>query len=147
MTSSELPTYHDTFLPHHFPKDKAGLLYKHVALPWTGKLRRDDATNQIIVDAANVDLALTECPELAGLVWWETRTKRPWLFGHLPPADYFRQPENRPLNRDDITAIHIFIQRALPRIDRGTVYWCIRRVAQRYHPFRFELDDRMEGHE
>lgn len=140
MTSEALPTYKDVFLDRHWPKDRAGLLYSHVPLPWRASLRRDDATNQIIVDKANVDLMLTENPELSGLIWWETRSERLWLVGKLPDEDVFARDSLRPMTLDDVTSLHIFIQKTLPRIDRNTVYWCIRNTAKRYHPFRFDID-------
>jgi hypothetical protein len=143
-TSTSLPKYDDHWLDRHWPKHP--FVYHHQPLPWRGSLLRDDASNSVLQNQANVYLALTECPELAGLVWYESREKRFYIIGKLPDDDMFAPDQCRPLSRDDVTAILIFLQlNDLPAINRGMVYWGIRHIAMRYHPFRFQVDFDVEG--
>lgn len=128
--------YQPAFLDRHWPKDRAGMLYAPPPLPWRMHLRRDH-NERIIVDAANVEAALLECPDLAGLIWWEAMEKRCYVVGRMPDEDVFSMDEFRPMTHDDVTAIQLFVQREAMQagIDRRTVYFVIRRVAQTYHPF------------
>lgn len=137
MTS--LPEYKDVWLDRHFPRHP--LLYQTPPLPWQGSLLRDDETNKLYQHAANVDLALTECPDLAGLFWWETSRGRLYVIGKMPDDDVFIPDLCRKLTGEDVYAVMVFLQRhGLHAVDFKTVYWGIRKVANRYHRFRFELE-------
>lgn len=134
-----LPQYDSVFLERDFPKDHGGLLYRPAPLPWRRELVRDPVTNEVLSNAENLDLALTECPELSGLFWWETQIRRLFVIGKMPDDWMFAPDTCRKLSSDDLTDIQVFLQRnGLKRIDRSTVYWGIRKVAKRYHNFRRE---------
>lgn len=123
-------------LERHVPRDQSTLLYAPQALPWRKHLERDELTGKIFSNIENVRLCLTECPELAGLIWWEIEEGRAYVIGKMPSDWVFAPDQFRPMRRDDVTEIQIFIQQCgLHEIDRGTVFWAIRNTAQRYHSF------------
>lgn len=134
-----LPQYDNVFLERDWPKDRQGLLYTTRPIAWRKHLVRDEASNALLSTAENVYLALTECPDLDGLFWWEIDRNQVYLIGKLPGEHVFTPDRCRPMRRDDLTDIQIFLQReGLKTIDRGTVFWCIRNSAKRYHRFRLE---------
>lgn len=94
-------------------------------------------------NAANIDYALFECPDLYGLFWWEQLHKRVWLIGRLPHQTWLITDEMRPMTHDDTTALLVYFQRDLimSGTDRRQLYWSIRKVAKD-HLFRLDDDDR-----
>ncbi|MEJ6847508.1 hypothetical protein V3589_14970 [Sinorhizobium fredii] len=86
-----------------------------------------------IANQYNAVLCMSECPELSGLVGYDLRTHQTMLKGPLPGEWRLGQPdfEMRPFSRDDLTALHVFVQGiGFPRMRRDTLFWAVRNAAR-----------------
>lgn len=132
-----LPHYENVWLDRDFPKDKQGLHYMPRPRPWRTFLARDEESNRYLPTSDNILLVITEHPELAGLFWYENDRHQVYIVGKLPGVDMFVPDRCRPFRRDDLTAVHAFIEREVPLvgITRQAVFWQVRHSAKTYHRF------------
>lgn len=129
------------FLDRHYPKDKEQMLYIPAPLPWRKVLQRDERNNTYNSSNGNAMLCFRECPEISGLIWFERKTERLFVIGHMPRDSWLIPAHYRKMTYDDLTELLEFLQTdvPLPLIDRDTTYWACRKVAKAYHTF--SLDD------
>lgn len=114
------------------PKPKRSTIADKCAdYDWRSRMILKDGGSGFAPIFANILAVLREHPELSGIVGWLPRTRRIVLKGRLP-HDWSPDFEMRFFTRDDLTAVHEFLEGevGLMPLPRSDIYWAIRKVAR-----------------